>query len=364
MAAAVAAGPVVLRWSGEQPETSPYVYNLAWLTSGTVAAGVQQVHDSDLSAQRAGYYTQGDSRTLWTDMRFKIPGMSSSLYAAGSSVGVLAPTERTDYFTADPDVAWTSIVAPAAFNAGGAFDGPRTRTAGQETTSWYKAPTGMSLSTDGTPLFRRDTNRLLVSVPWFADAGGHDALGAYPDSRIMNVNVDGQPAKYDSGAILLPDDEATITARATWQRPVGFGAIRWSIGIAQETAWTFRTSAARQGAQDAPVPVLDLPLQLTNTVPGGTAVPLRLSAVTDASSGKPVPITQAKVMYAAGSQSSVAGIPASAWTELPVTGTDTQKLATVPGVPASSGYVHLKVELTTADGATVTQTMVRAYGLD
>ncbi|WP_405685297.1 S8 family serine peptidase [Streptomyces sp. NBC_00057] len=364
LAAAVAADPVVLRWSGEQPETSPYVYNLAWLTSGTVAAGVQQVNDSDLSAQRAGYYTQGDSRTLWTDMRFKIHGMSSSLYAAGSSVGVLAPTERTDYFTADPDVAWTSIVAPAAVNAGGAFDGPRTRTAGQETTSWYKVPTGMSLSTGGTPLFRRDTNRLLVSVPWFADAGGHDALGASPDSRLMNVNVDGQPAKYESGVIFLPDDEATITARATWQRPVGHGTIRWSIGIAQETAWTFRTSAARQGAQDAPVPVLDLPLQLTNTVSGGTAVPLRLSAVTDASSGKPVPITQTKVMFAAGSQSSVAGIPASDWTELPVTGTGTQKMATVPGVPASSGYVHLKVELTTADGATVTQTMVRAYGLD
>ncbi len=303
LAAAVVAGPVELHWSGEQPETSPYVYNLAWLTRGTVAAGVRQVHDSDLSAQRAGYYTQGDSRTLWTDMRFNIPGTSTSLYAAGSSVGVLAPTERTDYFTADPDVAWTSSVAPAAFNAGGAFDGPRTRTAGQETTTWYKAPTGMSLSTSGTPLFRRDTNRLSVSVPWFADAGGHDALGAFPDSRIVNVTVDGQPAKYDNGAILLPEGEASITARATWQRPVGFGAINWSIGIAQDTAWTFRTSAARQGAQDAPVPVLDLPLQLTNTVAGGTAVPLRLSAVTDASSGKPVPITQAKVMYASGSQS-------------------------------------------------------------
>ncbi|MFD2767550.1 S8 family serine peptidase [Micromonospora eburnea] len=364
LAAAVAAGPVTLRWSGEQPETSPYVYNLAWLTTGTVATGTQRVHDSELSAQRAGYYTQGDSRTLWTDVQFRIPGMSSSLWAAGSTVGVLAPTERTDYFTAHPQVAWTSIVAPGVANSGGAFDGPRSRTAGQETTSWYKAPTGMSLSTDGRPLFQRDANRLRVSVPWFGDAGGHDALGAYPDSRSVTVNVDGQPAKYDGGVIILPDDEATITARATWQRPVGFGAIRWSIGIAEDTAWTFRTSAGQQGAQGVPVPVLDLPLRLTNTVPGGTAVPLRLSAVTNRSGGKPVPVTGAKVWYAAGSQSSVAGIPASAWTELPVTGTGTQQAATVPAVPASSGYVHLKVELTTADGATVTQTMVRAYGLD
>ncbi|SCF18085.1 PA domain-containing protein [Micromonospora viridifaciens] len=363
LAAAVDAGPVTLRWSGEQPETSPYVYNLAWLTTGTVATGSQRVRDSELSAQRAGYYTQGDSRTLWTDVQFKIPGMSSSVWAAGSSVGVLAPTERTDYFTAHPDVAWTSIVAPGVANTGGAFDGPRSRTAGQETTSWYKAPTGMSLSTNGTPLFRRDANRLRVSTPWFGDAGGHDALGAYPDSRSVTVNVDGRPARYDGAVIILPDDEATVTARASWQRPVGSGAIRWSIGIAEETAWTFRTSAAQQGAQAVPVPVLDLPLQLTNTVPGGTAVPLQLSAVTNTSSGKPVPITDVKAWYAAGSQSSVAGIPASAWTELPVTGTGTQKTATVPAVPTSSGYVHLKVELTTADGATVTQTMVRGYGL-
>ncbi|HWO51725.1 MAG TPA: hypothetical protein VNN23_09020 [Ornithinibacter sp.] len=68
--------------------------------------------------------------------------------------------------------------------------------------------------------------------------------------------------------------------------------------------------------------------------------------------------------YAAGSQSSVAGIPAADWTELPVTGTGTEKQATVPAVPANTGYVHVRVELTTPDGATATQAMVRAHGLD
>jgi len=68
--------------------------------------------------------------------------------------------------------------------------------------------------------------------------------------------------------------------------------------------------------------------------------------------------------YAARPPSSVAGIRAGDWTELPVTGTGTEKTAPVPAVPANTGYVHLRVGLTTPDGATVTQAMVRAHGLD
>ncbi|MBO0842428.1 MAG: S8 family serine peptidase, partial [Nocardioides sp.] len=357
----IAAGPTTLTWSGEQPETSPYAYNLAALGTGTVASGTQVVHDRDLSAQHAGYYTQGDTRNLWTDVMFRLPGQQTSVYASGTSVAVLAPMQRTDYFTASPDVQWTSVVAPYFANAGGAFDGPRARTAGTETTSWYKAPIGIASSTDGTPLFDRDTNRLTTTMPYFGDAGLHDGAGAYPDLHSVTYQVDGALPTTDGSLLILPDSDALVDVTSTFERREGYGGIQWHLGLASSTEWTFHTDASRQGAQPALLPRLDLPLRLDNTAPAGAPLRLDLSAAADSVSLASVPLRSVRVWYATGAQSTVSAVPGSAWTELPVTGSGRSFRTYVPG--AAAGYVHLKVAMVGADGSTVTQTLVRAYAV-
>ncbi|WP_221584217.1 S8 family serine peptidase [Microbacterium sp. G2-8] len=362
LAAEADAGAIVT-WDGTSVETSPYAYNLVERQSGRVSPGTIRVRDADLQAESGRYHSQGDERFLYTDTKFSLPGVSST-YASGTPAPVLAPQERTDLFTASPDVAWTSIVAPGYVNSGGAFDGPRSRTAGEGgIADWLKAPIGQVSPTDGTSMFDRQGGQLTVSVPHYGDAGGHDAVGAYPDRRWFDMWIDGERAIPSAGTYDLPEATATIRAHVDWSRPAGFGVIDWNTGLAYATDWEFTTTGGDAGALDALIPHVDVPVDLANRVPADEAVTVALAASSDAAPRVDAELSDVQVWFAIGDEQRFDAIADDAWQQVEATGAGSAWQADVPGAPAGS-FVHLRVEMTGADGdSSVTQTMVRAYGV-
>ena len=355
--AELARGPVTVRWSGTAVATSPYMYNVARYSTGKTFTGVQKVHDKDLAIRDAGYHVQGPDSTYWSDVQVRVPGMPA-VWAGGTTLPLHAPQQRTELFTASPDLAWTTLMRRTLSPYDGtAYDGPHTVSAGRADAEWYKAPYGVTRVTYASALVRRDANRLTTVLPPVGDAGGHDTTLDMYDSGTRQLLLDGVPQVPVAGRYVVPQDKALVTLRQQWSRQPGTTN---TMGLAYRTEWTFPTGAAAQGPQQVLVPVVDVPSDLRNQVPAGRATAITLAAVSDAAGG-PVPLDGVRLQYAYGDQTRVDDV--TGWQDAPVARSHGAWVAAVAGDAPAGTYVHLRVVLDDGHGAQVDQTMVRAYRL-
>jgi subtilisin family serine protease len=366
-----AADGATIAWNGYQRDSSPYIYNLVRTTAGTVGTGAQTVHDSELSERATSWHTQNDSRVEYSDEMFRLGTMPGAVYAGGTTLPVWAPVTRDEFYT--PGVKWTSSAMPlVTVQAGGAsVDGPRTPSAGTTSTSWFGGPIEIFDQSDGTPLVSRSTNKLKIVMPTFSDSSGHDATPAYngsprnADQYGTAILIAGKQQNRDgNGAYTMPDASTPVTIESHWQRAAESAntdtPLNWTIGTAQDTLWTFKSSSADQGAQDLPVPKITLPtLDSRNTVPSGADTPFVLSKLSDAAA--PAPLLKVKVRYAVGNAATLTDANSLTWTDLPITAeSDGTWSGSVPAQAAGS-YVHFDITMVTDLGATMEQTLVRAY---
>jgi hypothetical protein len=286
-----------------------------------------------------------------------VPGLAGQ-YAGGTTLQLAAPLRRTEFYTADPDVAWTTI-ASRGFGGttyGSSFDGPRTMAAGsREQSSWFKAPYGVTRNTYDRSLMTRTANRLSFAIAPYGDAGGHDSTGDYRDIGTRQLLLDGVPLPQTNGQYVLPQKKADATFRQTWGRPASAAD---QMGLAYSTEWRFPTSPDGQGAQPLLVPVLEVPSDLTNQVPSGTDTRIPLSAVIDTQDG-PVDLARVSLDYAFGDQTRVDEV--TDWQPARIQRTATGWFAIVPGGAAPGSFAHLRVSMADNHGSEVDQTMVRAY---
>ncbi|MFB8211838.1 S8 family serine peptidase [Streptomyces sp. NPDC056010] len=356
--AALDKGDVRLSWSGTATDRSPYVYNLASTSHGSIDTGTRRVRDRDLAATDARYHVQGpDDATYWSDVKVGLPGIPA-VWAGGTTLPLHAPQQRTEYFTpAGRDgLTWTTLMRRDLGPYGStSYDGPRELDKGRTTSQWYKSPYGPVRNTYAQPLMNRESNRLGFTIAPFGDAGGHDSTLGSTDNGTRQLLLDGEPQNLVSGTFDLPQDKAEVTFRQQWQRRPG---TLDRTGLAYATEWVFTTDASDQGAQHLLVPVLDVPSDLRNSRPAGESTTIGLSAVTD-DSARPATLRKVSLEYAYGTESTVDAV--TGWHEARVTSTGSGRQARLPGDAPAGTFVHLKVTLTDAEGARVSQTMIRAY---
>lgn len=351
-------GTATVSWSGTATARSPYVYNLASTSQGSIRPGKIRVHDSALARTDARYHVQSAAdTTYWSDVQVGLPGMGS-VWAGGTTLPLHAPQQRTEFFTpsGDEGLAWTTLMrrdlGPYASTG---YDGPHTVGRGRTTAQWYKTPYGPVRNTYDRALMTRNSDRLTFVLAPFGDAGGHDNTGGYSDYGTRQLLVDGQPQAMTAGIYTLPQGNAEVTFRQTWRRPAS-AADR--LGLAYATEWTFPSSAASQGAQRLLVPVVDVPSDLRNTRPAGEATTVGLSAVLDGVSGT-VPLDGVRLEYAYGTEATVDAV--TDWHPADVKRVHGAWQGEIPaGIPAGA-FVHLRVTLADTEGATVSQSTVRAY---
>ncbi|MGW0938532.1 S8 family serine peptidase [Streptomyces sp. NPDC002666] len=358
-AEAAQSGSATVGWSGTATANSPYVYNLAHVSKDAIRPGTRRVRDSGLAVTDARYHVQqaaGDA-TYWSDVQVGLPGMAG-LWAGGTTLPLHAPQQRTEFFTpsGSEGLTWTTLMRrDLGPNGGTAYDGPRTVEQGSSTAYWYKSPYGPVRNTYSAALMTRDSNRLAFTVAPFGDAGGHDSTLARNDFGTRQLLVNGEPQAYVSGRWDLPQERADLTFRQAWKRPAS-PADR--MGLAYSTQWDFRSGAADQGAQRLLVPVLDLPSDLRNSRPAGEATTIGVGAVVDGADG-PVALEDARVEYAYGDQTTTDAV--TDWHPARMKRSHGTWRAVVPGDFAVGTFVHLRVTLNDGQGASVGQTMVRAY---
>ncbi|MFG2925282.1 S8 family serine peptidase [Streptomyces sp. NPDC048305] len=351
-------GRATVRWSGTATAKSPYVYNLAYTTKGSIRPGVQKVRDSALARRDARYHVQSDAdTTYWSDVQVGMPGMPS-VWAGGTTLPLRAPQARTEFFTpaGAEGLTWTTLMRRnlGAYE-GTAYDGPHTFARGSAPALWYKTPYGPVRNTYARSLMTRDSNRLSYVMAPFGDAGGHDSTLSRGDYGTRQFLVNGEPQAITAGMFALPQEKADLTFRQTWQRPV---SATDRTGLAYATEWNFSSSAADQGAQRLLVPVLDLPSDLRNSRPAGEKTTIGLGAVIDGRETT-VDLERATVEYAYGDQSTVASV--TDWTTAEVTRAHGTWRAHLPADAPEGSFVHLRVTLADTHGAEVSQTVVRAY---
>ncbi|MEV6308383.1 S8 family serine peptidase [Streptomyces sp. NPDC051840] len=351
-------GEATVNWSGTATANSPYLYNLAYTTKGSIRPGVQKVRDSALARRDARYHVQNDAdTTYWSDVQVGLPGMPA-VWAGGTALPLHAPQARTEYFTpaGSAGLTWTTLMRRnLGVYEGTAYDGPHTMDKGSAPSLWYKTPYGPVRNTYARSLMTRDSDRLSYVMPPFGDAGGHDSTLSRGDYGTRQLLVNGEPQATTAGMYTLPQERSRLTVRQTWQRPVS-AADR--TGLAYATEWNFTSAASDQGAQRLLVPVLDIPSDLRNSRPAGETTTIGIAAAVDGQDS-PADLKRVTVEYAYGTQSTVAAV--TDWNAAEVTVDHGRRSVRLPADAPKGSFLHLRVTLADTQGAEVSQTLVRAY---
>ncbi|MGZ9899974.1 S8 family serine peptidase [Shewanella gaetbuli] len=398
--AEAAEGNLTLHWSGTAPERSPYAYNLRNISKGSIETGTLEFYPPDIDggkehqkvkdkhpsksannnaralAQRtAHYYSQGDSRPVWTDMHAHVAGLNS-FYAGGTPLALIAPLTRTEYYSAGRDGAWTDIVMPrfVAYTSGALFEGARTYSEGfKDDVTWFKANKGASLISNGSAIGYRDTNLLEVSLPHFGDGFGHDGIVGRDGSAYSKTYINGEVAIAKAGFYELPDETARVTLQRTYQLRQ-FGSSSTSnelLGTQYIGRYSWNTDSQLQGAQPILIPSIDLPVTMENTMTANKAVEAPIFAALDFDNM--AELSHVAVRYAVGDECIVEGYvykcttmaeTQNTWQDATVSQRNGQWYATLPNTGVAGDFVHLQIQVQDAQGGETEITTIRAYLLD
>ncbi len=358
---ALGTGTTTLNWTST-PD-SPYVYNLAFHDTGSIAGKQHHtVRDRDLATVTEDWHALGTPVRMTDYTSVERPWNPYAAQAVAQGL-VATPSVRTARYTAD-DTTWLHDAQSSwPFNE---FmqDLPRRYQAGQQRTEqWYRGvlrPTA-GRDTDGSPLLVGERQADLIGVDFSRSLWGD---GNADHTGSMAYFGDGAAVELFSGGTSLgrswfgpsnvweiPADARDYTLVLEQQR--FYHRDLWQRSTAVRTEFGFR-SAGDPAAYSQSLPLLfpdyRLDLDGDNTAP---AAPVRITLTATGQHGyTPAPLTGARLSY------SYDG--GTTWTDAPV-GPD--RTATLDHTGATGKTVTLRTTLTAADGTTVTQTITDAYAV-
>jgi hypothetical protein len=238
------------------------------------------------------------------------------------------------------------------------------RKAGSYSESWFAAPYGPSLTATATnwengepvPYAFRRGDKIEIALPMFSDAHGH---ATYPATG------------FDTGSTVLLRADGTevgrsdVPGQAVFDLPAARTDYRmtvsdrrevygWPLSTEVRNEWTF-SSGRVTGDTLEPLPLLDvrynLPVDGLGSASAGDFAFTVSGGHQTGSGAERLPVTKAQVWWSADDgatwQPAVQTAVADGWR------------VTVPNPEA--GFVSLRTELTDAHGASVTETIIRAY---
>lgn len=374
----IESGNNVVSWSGTAAERTPYAYSIHHITDGRIDGGVVRLHDAEMHKITASYHSQGEERTAWTDVMALTNG-SGEFYSTGSPQLVMLPVVRDEYYTATSKNAWTNIVMPNSRlgSDGGFFDGPHLMTAGaEEQTSWFKAPKGGSLLTNGSAVAYRDTNTINMSFAALGDAAGHDGIGGSNGSSGYGLTVNGVATFLDSGMLTMPDESAEVRLQVRYvaRGVADRSPVKDKLGSFYNGYYTFMTDSEAQGAQPVLIPAIDVPTDIHNSVAAGQPIEIKLAGRMDAV--EHVSLANVTLQYGFGQECLLNdGIFAStycpvsekfspeAWQNAEVKLVNGEWIAVIPATGKAGDFVHLRVLMSDYGSSTAEQVTMRAFML-
>ncbi|WP_327370879.1 S8 family peptidase [Streptomyces sp. NBC_01217] len=358
--AALADGPVTLRWKGTA--VSPFVYNLAFPETGPITSDrTYKVRDSKLGKSTATYEAMGVAADYVDSAVFNRP--YGGRYSAGTFDTVAAPGRRTEYYSAG-DTGWERYISSSFPWGETMVDPSRTYKAGsQRTESWYRGVVGPSapLDTQGKQLLaaERQDNLIGVAPGFWADTEHGGVQGSFGDLGNMRLTSGGQvlgESGWPSGVFTVPSEDAAYELTMTTFK-VGQPAAVWKRSTHTETTWKFR-SKRDENVYSQGIPLLfpgyDLDTDGLKTLAAKDGQTIGLN-VTGHAGYTPGKLVAAKVSY------SYDG--GETWTTATTAQRGGHWTATVNHAGAAGKPVALKTELTDANGNFVVQTVNDAYAV-
>ncbi|WP_328967982.1 S8 family serine peptidase [Streptomyces sp. NBC_00239] len=355
--ARLAAGKATIAWKATA--NSPYVYNLAQTEQGSVRGDrTYRVRDRDLGTVRAGYGSMGVTADF-IDLVGAYRPLGNAVYF-GSIETVTAPGRRTEYYTAG-DTAWDHTLSSSFPWGEFMVDRQRTYTKGQQRSErWYDgvvAPVAPR-DTAGERVLaaERQGNLIGFASAMWGDSGHYAQPGSFGDIGSLVLKRGGETigeSWYPSGVFEVPAERGTYELTQSIEK-IGAPARVWQRSTAVQTSWTF-TSQLDESAYSTPLPILfpgyALPEDGLKTLAAADGQVIGLS-VSGHAGYTPGSITSARLSYSYDGEN---------WTEAKVARRDGRWTAVVDHAGAAGKQVSLKAELTDRNGASVTQTVQRAY---
>ncbi|WP_433131146.1 hypothetical protein ACQPWW_09560 [Micromonospora sp. CA-240977] len=341
---------------------SPYLYAVAQTFPGSLPNGFTRHYSAgDFAAvyQRFAASTPGQParRTVSPSFTPALAGVSSLV------VPTTLPGTRVEYH--QTGVRWTAELLPGSHDHDGHFVAQgrlyREPTAylagGLYRDHWNAGPTGPAFGMRGEAAWQwasRTGDRINVALPLYGDRAGHAGSHVPTTSSRTALYRDGELVgefpQSGGGSFTVPPETADYRIEVADTRSAGDLTTRLSA------AWTFRSGHVA-GEQPVRLPLSAVrftpALNADNAAPAGRAFDLPVTV--GGQPGAPAPKTTrltVEISYDDGATWSTASLRATAagWT------------ATVRH-PAGPGYASLRATATDAAGATLTQTIIRAYRL-
>ena len=382
------------RLGDAQGDLSSYLYDLAFPYVGAIPANMAQtVTQSQLATIDARYHSPVPGRA---ELEVRVGISPWQAVTVGSANALVAPLERTEYVTAQPDLLWLQAVAADGENGGGFLQGGLgAYTPGERTqATWMTQPMATGIQQDPTagqacPVCRSGDTLNTVLFP-FADADGHFMLADSATTENLTLYQDGTQvgqSRSGFGSFAMSPDPATYklvydaSESAAW----------WPTSTQVHTEWTF---PSQERAPDT------LPPGWTCGGKGGggggriarggggggggggecSFEPLLFTHYsTSAGLDDVVPAgEQATVNVTIGHQIGAAATPISSvtaqvsyddgqtWQDVPATDTGKgvyQLQYTQPTLDKTNGFASLRIHAADDAGSSLSQTITRAYPL-
>ncbi|MET7552058.1 S8 family peptidase [Streptomyces sp. NPDC005479] len=353
----LAKGKVTLRIKGERNGERTY-FTFHTHDDGVPAGAHWQDRRRDLARVDHSFRTTGfpnDTKGIYGWVTY------GGLRLAQQSTLFRAPHRMTAYYT--PDVPWTTATFEYAMDSVGAlglqFTNPTVYRKGRTTgDNWLTGPFNPSLSVngpDGRAQATRDGDKLRLALPMFSDAAGHQS------DPVRDLESGETVLRDGSGKVLARNDEPgqgvfDVPARGRWYELTSSGhrdTAEWTLGTHVTDTWRFRSEHT---GGERPLPLLDTRFDMAgldgdNSVPEDREFTFGLGIGRQAGVHSGAGIERVSVRYSTDDGAS--------WQPAEVRGRDGVRRVTVPAM--STGWVSLKVTAADHSGASVAETVTRAY---
>ncbi|GHG88815.1 S8 family serine peptidase [Streptomyces lanatus] len=358
--ALLAAGDVTLRWTATAK--SPYVYNLAFPEQGQIGGDrTYRVRDRELAATTATYRSMASAATDHIDLTSMTRPNGLTGYFSGLET-VPAPFRRTEYHSPGT-TGWEHEVSSSFPWGEFMIDPMRTYAKGERRTEeWYGGVLAPATPLDeaGRPALAAERQADLIGVApgFWGDGQHHGVQGSFGDIGSMTLRRDGETigeSPYPFGVFTVPAEASTYELILNTEK-IGPPARAWNRSTGTTTTWTFR-SVRDEDTYSQGIPLLfpryTLPEDGLKTLPAEDGQSITLTA-TGHAGYEPGELTGAELAYSYDEGESWTGART-------MRQDDGTWQAEVDHSGAAGRQVTLKVVLTDADGASVTQIVTRAY---
>ncbi|MFD5387549.1 S8 family serine peptidase [Streptomyces sp. NPDC127074] len=339
---------------------SPFVYDVLLPETGAIGEDLTYPVDSRNTTKVTARYHGGVKGRIGAEATHTF--RPYQLFSVESAYDVPLGTQRTEYYSADPDTrVWRTVKQDFDSGGGRQWSPLVTYRPGTEQTVNWLAPVIRPTTAAEFGVSRREGDELTLAIPEFADSGpGHygssGGVAQGFDTVKTNLYADGKlvgEAPYGSGTFQVPAGKAAYRLTIDAQRKAAWSA----YSTRTSTRWDF---ASAHTAQATALPLLSIDYDLGVDLLGQAKAGRKFGfGVT------PRHQEGADAAKFTGAKAWASYDDGTTWKKVALTRSGTGYRATVghPPLGATNGFVSLRVQAADADGNRIDQTVIRAYGL-